>query len=296
MDHVQVRDALELAALEAGALDRLMAGDTPEAAAVAGHLAGCPACATELERLRRAVPLLRDVIRTTPAPELRERTLSFVRERGTARAPAAPAGTPGPTLPARRASDGDERPAPRTSAVADAARREIAPLAVPDRASSPLSWVAAIAAAVVLSVLATSLLLGGRFEQQQRAIAGLEAVTAATISVTTEPDARRVDLAGAAQPAASGSLLFSPGTTELVVVARGLERPATGREFRCWLEVDGERQVVGRMYFAGELAYWVGETPEVAALAGGADVRFGVSLVDVGAATLDTDPVLVGQL
>src|SRR6187402_2384482 len=89
MDHEDVLEQLELAAVEPDGLDRLMAGDTPTAAAVAGHLAGCPACAGELERLRRAVPLLRDVVRTTPPADLREHTLAFVRAEGIARGPVA---------------------------------------------------------------------------------------------------------------------------------------------------------------------------------------------------------------
>ena len=71
MDHDDVREQLELAAVEPDGLDRLMAGDTATAAAIAGHLAGCDACTTELERLRRGVPLLRDVVRTSPPADLR---------------------------------------------------------------------------------------------------------------------------------------------------------------------------------------------------------------------------------
>jgi len=44
MDHDAVREQMELAAVEPDGLERLMAGDTPTAQAVAGHLAGCPAC------------------------------------------------------------------------------------------------------------------------------------------------------------------------------------------------------------------------------------------------------------
>ena len=85
MDHDQTLEALELAAVEPGGLDRLMAGDTPQAAAIAGHLAGCEPCTDELGRLHRAVPLLRDVVRTTAPADLRERTLAFVRDRGVSR-------------------------------------------------------------------------------------------------------------------------------------------------------------------------------------------------------------------
>ena len=57
MDHEDVLEQLELAAIEAGGLERLMAGDTAMAAAVVGHVAGCDACAEELRRLSNAVPL-----------------------------------------------------------------------------------------------------------------------------------------------------------------------------------------------------------------------------------------------
>ena len=59
MDHSEVRELLEDAAIEPGGLERLMAGDTPTASIVAGHLAGCADCAEELERLRRSVGLIR---------------------------------------------------------------------------------------------------------------------------------------------------------------------------------------------------------------------------------------------
>ncbi|MGK2850625.1 MAG: anti-sigma factor domain-containing protein [Candidatus Limnocylindrales bacterium] len=275
MEHDETREALELAAVEPGGLDRLMAGDTPQAAAIAGHLAGCEACAAELERLHRSVPLLRDVVRTTPPPELRERTLAFVREHGVARGTAA-----------REARAHDAREAPT-------------PPPTPMTRTRPaiLPWVAAIAAAVVVSVAATSLIVGGRIDAQlavqQRAIAGLQAVTAATLEITGAPDAERVTLAAVDGSTTAGSLLYSPATTRLVVVATGLTPPAAGQEFRCWVLVDGARQPVGRMFFAGDLAFWVGDTPAVATLRDG--VTFGVSLTEVGGSSLDAEPVIVGQ-
>ena len=48
MDHAEARELLEIAAIEPGGFARLVAGDTPEAAALAGHLAGCADCAAEL--------------------------------------------------------------------------------------------------------------------------------------------------------------------------------------------------------------------------------------------------------
>ena len=85
MDHDEVLEQLELAAVEPDGLARLMAGDTAIAAAVAGHLAGCDPCTSEFQRLGRAAPMLRDVVRTTPSADLRERTLAYVRARGVPR-------------------------------------------------------------------------------------------------------------------------------------------------------------------------------------------------------------------
>ena len=90
MDHEDVREQLELAAAEPNGIDRLMAGDTPLAGSIAAHLAGCPPCTEELDRLRRASILIGDAVRTTPPPELRERTLALVRAVGRDRTPVVP--------------------------------------------------------------------------------------------------------------------------------------------------------------------------------------------------------------
>jgi hypothetical protein len=279
MDHDDALEALQLAATEPGGLERLMAGDTPAAALLAGHLAGCDRCTTEAERLRRAVPLLRDVVRTTPPADLRARTLSYVREQGVVRGGAAATGEP-VAIPVGPA------PAAPSTTTPPVARR-----------GSVLPWVAAIAAAVVISVVASTLIIGARVDDQlaaqDRAIAGLEAVTSATLAITADPEAGRVALAATDGSDTSGSLLFSPSTTELVVVADGLTEPPDGQEYRCWLLIDGQRQDVGRMFFADDLAFWVGETPEVATVEPGA--TFGVSLTEVDDPSLDADPVIVGE-
>ena len=116
----------------------------------------------------------------------------------------------------------------------------------------------------------------------------------ATLTVSAEPDAEHVALAGVSDPNLSGSLVFSPATAELVVVAEGLTEPPAGLEYRCWVEVDGTRHGVGKMFFGGDLAYWVGPTPGVSSIPDGA--TFGVSLVDASGSAIDTDPVLIGKL
>lgn len=282
MDHDEVLEHLELAAVEPDGLTRLMAGDTAIAAAVAGHLAGCDTCAGEFERLGRAAPLLRDVVRTTPSADLRERTLAFVREHGVARgaAAAAAAGAAAAVVPATV-----QAPAPAAGSDARG------------RAARLLPWVASLAAVIALALAATSFLavqgMSQQLADQDRAIRGLEAVTSASLEITGEPDAERVTLA-ATDTDTSGTLLFSPTTTKLVVVAMGLDHPPAGQEYRCWVEVSGQRQNVGRMFFADDLAFWVGDTPAVSDVEPG--TTFGVSLADLDSPSLDAPPVIVGEL
>jgi hypothetical protein len=275
MDHDEVLEQLELAAVEPDGLTRLMAGDTAIAAAVAGHLAGCDACAGEFERLGRAAPLLRDVVRTTPSADLRERTLAFVREHGVPRGAAASASA-FPSVPtAVPASTSDTR----------------------GRAARLLPWVASLAAVIALALAATSFLAVQQVQQQvadqDRAIGGLEAVTSATLEITGASDAERVTLT-ANDADTRGTLLFSPTSTKLVVVATGLEDPPAGQEYRCWVEVGGKRENVGRMFIADDLAFWVGDTPAVSSVEPG--TTFGVSLADLDSPALDAPPVIVGEL
>lgn len=294
MDHDDVLEQLELAAVEPDGLERLMAGDTPTAAAVAGHLAGCDVCAGELERLRRSVPLVRDVVRTTPPADLRERTLAFVAARGVARGAATDTATG--AIPAVAVTD--ESPMDPGAVTRDA---DPAPVVLSDRPSrgrSSLRWIAAIAAAVVISVVATTALLSSRIDQrvasQDRVIAGLGNVITSTLAIAGEPDATRVALVSTDGSGARGSLLFTPSTGQLVVVADGLAPEPDGQEYWCWVVVDGERRPVGRMYLADGLGYWAGRSPVMTTLPPGS--TFGVSLSSEPGSGVPSDPVLVGEL
>ena len=284
MDHDATREQLELAAAEPGGIDRLIAGDTHAAQAVAAHLAGCTACTDELARLERASRLIGAVVREAPPADLRDRTLTMVRALGRPRGEAAAvtvAAAPPGGAPARM---------PSSTVASLAARGGGRRLAA--------GWIAAIAAAVLLSVVTTSVLVGGRVDQrlaqQTDTIHTLEEVTTATLRVTAAQDARHVVLSGTSNPSVVGSLVFSPSTSELVVVATGLTPPTAGQEYRCWIERDGQRERVGKMFFSDGLAYWIGPVPAVAGVSGNA--RFGVSLVDVGGTAVDSPPVLAGGL
>src|SRR4029078_1835582 len=78
-----------------------------------------------------------------------------------------------------------------------------------------------------------------------------------TMRVDGQPDVQRVQLASAAGSGARGTLVFSPTSTEMVIVDEGLALPAAGQEYRCWVEIDGQRARIGKMFFGGALAYWV---------------------------------------
>ena len=284
MEHTEARELLELAAVEPDGFDRLAAGDTAEARALAGHLAGCDECAAELERLRVASAVIRDAVLTAPPPDLRERTLAFVAAVGRDRsipAMAAPIGAgtiPSPAAP------------PEPVAIDDARRRRSGTM------SRVAGWAVAIAAAVVLALVASQLLLVGPRDQtiadQNEDVAAIAKAAAWSLAIQGRPDAERVALTSpTGDDSISGTLVYSPGTDHLVVLAEGLQPPPSGTVYRCWVESGGVRKPVGQMFFAGDIAYWVGEVPAAASLP--EDAVFGVSPTPAGDPTdLSADPVL----
>jgi hypothetical protein len=302
MDHAEARELLEIAAVEPGGFARLVAGDTPEAAALAGHLAGCTDCAAEMERLRRSATVIRDAVRLMPPPELRERTLAMVAAVGRPRGPEAAAGAaalagadtavvsfPGSaaraTAPVETAARGG--PVAQTGDPVDhgATRR-----ARFGRAPRPAMWLASLAAAIVIAVVGTAVLVGGSRDRQ---IDELREVAAWTIRVDRQADVRHVALASTAAGGPTGTLIFSPSSADVVVVATGLTPPATGMEYRCWVETGGTRQRVGRMFLGAGLAYWVGTASSLTGLGPGS--TFGISMVPLTGDSVGGEPVVSGQ-
>jgi hypothetical protein len=285
MDHSEVRELLEDAAVEPGGLERLMAGDTPTASIVAGHLAGCADCAEELERLRRSVGLIRPEVQLVPPPELKERTLAYVAALGR------PRGAPA-------AADAAPAPAPAQSAAPIATVEPSAPTAIGARVRpSRVGWIASLAAALIVAVGGTALVLNANHAATTQALAdevdALGDVARWTLRVDAQPDVRRIELARATGTTTTGSVVFSPSSTELVVVAENLAPATAGHEYRCWVDVDGKRTGIGKMFFGGELAYWVGDVKSVAGLSPGA--KFGVSLVDLASTDAPGEVVLVSN-
>ena len=294
MAHETTIEAIELAALEPGGLDRLMAGDTETSRAVAAHLVDCESCTAALAAVHRDSLVIADVVATTPAPDLRARTLETVRRSGVRRgadetqsgAAAAAAASVEPASAAAPAPVTADEGAAVTVPAAGSARRRV-----------NLGWVASIAATVLLSVGLTAFVVGERNEAelaaQQTAIDGLQHMTTAAMTIAAEPDATSVALAGTDDAALEGSVLFSPTTAELVVVATGMTEPPATQEYMCWMDSGSGRVRIGKMFFGGDLAYWAGDSAAVEGLDGPA--TFGVSLVDVGSSSTDTDPVLLGE-
>ena len=257
-EHRDAREALELAAVEPGGLDRLEAGDTAEAAAVVAHLAGCPACLEEMARLRRADALLRPILASAPDPALRERTLAFVRAAGV---PRGAAGEPAASAPVVR-------------------RR------------APFGWAAALAAALVVGLFGGALLVRvAAPDGNANPAVALDQVTRETTALIAAGDSREVVLTG--DPGKSGTLILSPAAGRMVVSATGLATPPRGSEYRCWVQVNGTRVALGAMWWAGNVAWWAGDVALPAVIPSG--VVYGVSLVEAGAPGPGT-VVLTGSL
>lgn len=273
MDHAEVREILELAAAEPGGLDELLAGASADSRAIQAHVADCGACRAELEELRHSAATIREVIRSTPAPDLRERTLRLVATAGRPRA-AGPAAEP-VTAPAR-----------------------------PARRFAPFSWVPGVALGAVAAAAIAGILVwrsvdarlnaaDAQIAQQRSAIAGLTVVTDWTLRLGAAPDAALARLSPSnGSSAAAGTVLFSADRGELVMVATGLPAPPAGQEYRCWIDHGDGPVRIGRMYHAGAVAYWGGEVDRLRGIEG--PLTFGVSLVDA-ASDQPGEPVLTGS-
>ncbi len=263
MEHEETLALIAVAAAEPDGLERLMAGDTPESAVVAGHLAGCMTCVAELGAYARTAEQVRDVIVEEPDPSLRERTLAFVLTNGDARPQAV---GPAPTTTVADAADTDT-PASTPVPMRRPARR------------LPFAALAGIAAVVVAAV--GGFALGGALQQPARIppqadVAVLEEATRTLARLAAVPDTRTARLAATDGGTATGSLVFSPTTGELAMFAEALAPAPDGAEYDCWVEVAGERRTIGELYPGGTILAWSGTAQDLVGLADGA--AFGVTL------------------
>jgi anti-sigma-K factor RskA len=297
--HEEARELLEIGAAEPGGLERLSAGDAEQSAALAGHLAGCDSCREEYARLHRAAGLLRSTIPQLLSPDLRARTLARIAAEGRPRGVTVGAGSALAAGGAAAAAAG--RPM-SIGAVPTPMRPEIPERAAGRRRSSrgpgTLAWLGSLAAAVVVAVGLSWLLVGRPMADAARedrdSAAALARLTTATVALQARPDTQQITLAAAAGAAAdaSGVLSFSSSAREIVVVSTGLQAPPDGEEYRCWIDSNGRREQLGRMYQVGDISAWEGAADAVASVPAGA--RFGISLARAGGSG-DGEPVLTGQ-
>jgi hypothetical protein len=160
-----------------------------------------------------------------------------------------------------------------------------------------LPWATGLAAAAAIALAvgfgAGSLLQVDRVASREAQIEILERSAQTTVRIERQADAMHVGLSATpAGGAATGSLVFSPSTGEIVVTADGLAHEPAGKEYGCWVDVNGVRTRLGKMYWGGEVATWAGPAKALADLPAGA--QFGVSLGPVGGGP-GSEPVLVGH-
>ncbi len=278
-EHEEIRELMELAAVEPDGLDRLEAGDTPGSAVVVGHLVGCSDCLDEMARLRRAETLLRPILASEPDPGLRERTLALVRAVGVAR--------DGISATAVAYADGRLAPMQQSAAAPD-------PLAQADdrregrrrRAVGVPAWAATLAAALVVGLLGGALLVGnGAPGGGGDAAVALQEVAGETTTLMAASDVQEVVLVDAAGTPA-GSVVLSASAGRLLVTATALDEPTNGAEYRCWVQVGDTRTPIGTMRWAAGVAWWTGPVAIPADLPPG--VVYGVSLVTAGSSDAET--------
>ncbi|MEO5704154.1 MAG: anti-sigma factor [Candidatus Limnocylindrales bacterium] len=253
MDHGAAHERIEELVLEPIRLAALAESSEAPDIALREHIATCPACRADLagwEQLQHRLSVA----------------------------------LPGSVTAARDAVEPVELPPSLRAAVIAAAReadRAVAPTSIV-RARARLlrrprpAWLG-IAAAV--AVFAGSGLLTFDLVNQRSAAEADARVLASTIAaidrVLAAPDHRVVPLLDPAG-VASGSISWS--SQDLVVLTTALEPPPADQEYLCWLEEPNGRSVIGKMYFAGRTAYWIGSLDEWATFRIGPDTRFSVTL------------------
>ena len=262
MDHGSAHERIEDLLLEPARLAGLDASQAPEDLALRDHLAGCPACQADLEGWARLQAAVADALPGSAAeaspmaqpvelpPSLRARVLTSVRSASTE--------------------------ASLTPIAMGAERRRWAGLGMPR-----MAWLGFAAALVVLVVGAGVLVdQAARLSIARAETEGLSAAMAAVDRVLSEPGHRIVALT-TAQGSAGGSISWT--RHDLVVLSNALPAPKPGEVYRCWLNSDGEGWAVGKMYFSGGTAYWVGSLDEWASFEIGPTTAFRVSLEPPGA-------------
>jgi hypothetical protein len=256
MDHAAAHERIEDLLLEPARLGHLPTSSIPDDVALREHLAGCAACAADLEAWRRVQLAVESAVPADP---------------GAAAAAVEPLELP-PSLRAEvlssvRAASGRTAPVPINSA-ASAGRRRVGAL---------------VGLAAGIGLLVGTGLFGAQQLGERAAAEAQARELAAALEIVDRmlaTDHKVVQLrTTAGQPA--GTISWS--RHDWVVLTTALEEPPTGQEYLCWLESNGRSVPVGRMDFAGGAAYWVATLDEWQTWEIGPTTTFVVSLEPAGA-------------
>jgi Anti-sigma-K factor rskA, C-terminal len=268
MDHAAAHERIEDLVLEPTRLAALPESVEPADIALRDHLAGCTACRTDLEGWQQL-----------------QRSLSA----------ALPASAEAATI----AVDPIDLPPSLRATVAGTARASdvastAASMVSPGRPRLLVAWLGAAAAMVAL--VAAGLFafdqVNHRVDAESDARA-LASALAAVDRVLAAPEHRVAQLRDSAG-LASGSISWSG--SDLVVLTTALAEPPADRQYLCWLMEPEGGAVIGRMYFAGRTAYWIGSLDEWATFRIGPDTRFLVTLQERTAEDIVGQVVLSADL
>lgn len=284
MDHAEVLERLETAALGPGRLAVIDADPTPAGDELRRHVAGCAACGAE----RRALELV-GVALAAAAPDTlrapaaaRARILAAVPAQGIARGaagilpvsapPVSPDWTEGPGVGTYDATATGAVPRSglppsgrrRERSAAIAARSTAAAGAPAVGARMPgIRWFLVAAAAAVVVFVAGALLGGplGVTEQPRQDTAALTRVLGITANILQGPGHLVASLE-APDGTPGGAVVISPGTGQLAVITQALPVPAGTARYECFVVRGGVAVSVGYMHFTDDTAWWAGPIKE----------------------------------
>ena len=274
MDHAAAHERIEDLLLEPARVAALETSTAAEDAALREHLAGCAACAADLESWRRLQVAVEGALPRG------------VDARAQAQA-VEPLELP-PSLRARvlAAADADRRESNRPGAAVGVSGEAVRTPGVPvsitraRRGYRLGPWVGLAAGFIVLAGAGVITIdqVGQRAAAEASAQELQQAI--AVVDRMLGDDHKVVELQ-TTEGAPAGTISWS--RHDWVVLTKALAVPAADREYLCWLETDGRSVPIGHMEFAGPTAYWVASLDEWQTWEIEETTRFVVTLEPAGA-------------
>ena len=254
MDHAAAHERIEDLLLEPARLAALEDSDAPDDVALRQHLAGCPACANDLEAWRRLQDSVAAAVPADPAA-------------------AASAVEPLDVPPSLRAG---------VLAAVHAEARPGAPILI-GRARPPRRLGAWLGLAASVAILAGAGLVTVQQAGQRAAAEAAARDLASALAIVDRMLATEHKVVQLRDTAGKAAGTISWSRHDWIVLTTALAEPPAGREYLCWLESGGRSVPVGHMEFAGGTAFWVATLDEWQTWEMHDDTRFVVTLEAQGA-------------